>query len=190
LSAPGGKRKGAGAKSKQVIADEARATEIARAQLARYLLPIVMQARKLCMGVKRKKFYPPHVLEQLKVLNPKVKPFYYEMEYDSRIVMFWIDRFVSAARQGIDIKVGSPEEFYIALAKAEKDAAMEKQNPPIETKAIPEPDNKEVHDSKNKKRSGDRCRKRESSRGEESAKRSRHERRSGENVRLRVKAQA
>jgi len=135
--AKGGARPGAGRKSNQVVADEARAGEIAKEILARGLGEVIALLLKACKGVKRRKFYPPH--------HPQTPgKIYYEIEYDTASIRFWIERFVPAARQGVDIAVDSPEEFYRALEAARRREA-ELQKPPIETKAIPEPDNDQVH---------------------------------------------
>lgn len=72
FSTAGGKQPGAGRPTKQVIADEAKATEIARQILARGLGEIIGVMHKVAKGVKRRKFYPPHILEQL--LKDKGEP--------------------------------------------------------------------------------------------------------------------
>ncbi len=56
-----------------------------------------------------------------------------------------VERWLPPARHGVDISIDSPEEFYRALAAAR---ATPQQRQPIETKAIAEPENKEVHGSK------------------------------------------
>jgi hypothetical protein len=120
----GGARPGAGRKSKQVIADEARAGEIAKQVLVRGLGEIIAVMRKVAKGVRRKRFYPTHHKQAGKV--------YYETEYDTATIRFWIERFLPAPRQGVDIAVDSPEEFYRALEAARRDKAESEKNPPIE----------------------------------------------------------
>lgn len=116
----GGAKPGSGRIPKQVIADEARATEIARDLLARHLWPVIQTALKACKGIRKRKFYPPHILEDRRKLNPKATNFYYEIEYDMATVRFWIERFAAPAKQSIDLKVGSPEEFLLAIQKAKR----------------------------------------------------------------------
>ena len=116
----GGARPGAGRKTKQVVADEARANEIAKENMARGLGEILATLKKVALGVKRIKFYPPHILEDRRKKNPKARNFYYEIEYHPATIHFWIERFVPAARQGVDITVDSPEEFYRALEAARR----------------------------------------------------------------------
>jgi hypothetical protein len=107
----GGKRPGAGRIPKQVIADEARAKEIALELLARHLMPIIDTALKVCKGIRRGKFYPVHILEDMRKTRPKARNWYHEIEYDTAMIRFWIERFAPAAKQGIDLAVGSPEEY-------------------------------------------------------------------------------
>ena len=109
--AKGGAREGAGRKSKQVKADEARAAEIAKEILARGLGEVLATLKKVAMGVKRKKFYPAHYFEWLLTNNPKAKKFYYEIEYDAASIRFWIDRFVPPARQGSISTLILPRSF-------------------------------------------------------------------------------
>jgi hypothetical protein len=96
------------------------------------------------LGLKRKKFYPPHILEDRRKANPKASNFYFEIEYDTATLRFLLERYLAAARQGIDISVDSPEVFWRALAAAR---ATPQQRPPIETTAIPEPENGKVIDA-------------------------------------------
>jgi hypothetical protein len=69
------------------------------------------------LGVKRKKFYPPHILEDRRKQNPKATNFYFETEYDTATLRFVIERFLAAARQGVDITV-SPNFSPIEKIKA------------------------------------------------------------------------
>ncbi len=140
--ANGGKRPGAGRKSNQVVANEAEATRIAKELLAQGLGEVLAVLKKLCKGVKRMKFYPLHILESRRKDKPKCRDYYFEIEYDAASIRFWLDRFVPAARQGIDINVDSPEEFYRALAAAR---AQPQQRPAIESTAIPEPESDKRH---------------------------------------------
>jgi hypothetical protein len=129
--AKGGRREGSGRRSNQVIADEARATEIAREMLARGLGSVIETAKKLCKGIRRKKWFPRDYYEELKAKDPKARRFYYETEYDSRMIQFWLERFIPAARQAIDVNVDSPEKFWQALEAAER-LERERQQPAIE----------------------------------------------------------
>ena len=115
--------------------------------LARHLMPVIDTMLKLCKGVRRLKFYPLHVLEERRKTNPKARSWYHEIEYDSAMIRFWIERFVPAARQGIDLALGSPEEFYLAIQKAKREAqeAQEPQDATIEVEAKAIPDNDQVH---------------------------------------------
>jgi hypothetical protein len=122
---------------------------MATEKLARIFGGLMGVAEKLCKGVKRKKFYPPYIVEVLLKGTPEAdhkklvkKFFYYELEYDSAMTRFLLERFLPAARQGIDINIDSPEEFYRALAAAR---ATPQQKPPIETKALPEPESDQRH---------------------------------------------
>jgi hypothetical protein len=69
--------------------------------------------------------------------NPKARRYYYEIEYDSAMIRFYIERFVAPARQGIDVSVDSPEKFYQALEAAER-LERERRNT-LETQALPGP---------------------------------------------------
>jgi hypothetical protein len=96
------------------------------------------------LGVKRKKFYPPHILEDRRKQNPKATNFYFETEYDTATLRFMIERFLAAARQGVDITVSTHEE-HIRAIEAAKAARAARLNPPIETEAIPEPESDQKH---------------------------------------------
>jgi hypothetical protein len=54
---------------------------------------------------------------------------------------------MAPARQAMDLAVGSPEAFYIALAKAEKDAALARPIEPGDSETKVEL----LHDKSNKK---------------------------------------
>jgi hypothetical protein len=123
-SGKGGKRPGAGRKSKEVIADEARAAEIAKTRMARTIGSILDVAEKLCRGIRRKKFHP------------KTGEAYWEIQYDSAMIRFWIDRFVPPARAGMTMAESTPEEFWRALEEARRREAEEKAA--IEVK-VPDP---------------------------------------------------
>jgi hypothetical protein len=146
--AKGGARPGAGRKSKQFIANRAEAIKIAEEKLNQIFGDLMGVAEKVCKGLKRKKFYPPHIVEILLKDVPKNKRksvarkcFYWETEYDTATLRFLFERYIAPARQGIDISLDSPEEFWRAYAAAKATP----QRPPIETKAIPEPENGKVH---------------------------------------------
>jgi hypothetical protein len=143
----GGARPGAGRPSKQVIADEARATEIAKEMLARGLAPVIAKMKKLCLGVRRKKWIPFAHYEEMAKTNPKLKRFYWEVEYDTALLRFYIERFVAPARQGIDVHVDSPEKFYQALEEAERLEA-ERRRASYEAAAIPPPTDPEDNPTK------------------------------------------
>jgi hypothetical protein len=49
-----------------------------------------------------------------------------------------VERWLPPARQAMDLAVGSPEEFYRALAAARAAKANPQQKPPTKAKAIPE----------------------------------------------------
>jgi hypothetical protein len=55
----------------------------------------VRKAKKLCMGVKKKRWNPWAHYEDMKKAYPKAKRFYYEVEYDSAMIRFYIERFVA-----------------------------------------------------------------------------------------------
>lgn len=129
----GGARPGAGRKSKQAIADEARASEIARQMLAKSIGEVIDLAKKLCKGVKVRKFYPAN--------HKKAGQQYYDIEYDSAMIRFWIERFVPAARQGIDVNINSPDERFRFIEAAKRAKAERLANEKaIEAKAIPQPE--------------------------------------------------
>src|SRR6266481_7240568 len=86
----GGARPGAGRKSKQFIANRAEAIKIAEEKLNQIFGDLMGVAEKVCKGLKRKKFYPSHIVEILlkgveeKDRRKKVKQlFYFEIEYDT-----------------------------------------------------------------------------------------------------------
>ena len=99
-SGKGGKRPGAGAKSKQVIADRALATKMAEARIAESFGELIKLAMKVCRGIRRKKFYP-------KDHPTKPSHVYYEIEYDTATLRFLIERFLPPAKQTLDINIKS-----------------------------------------------------------------------------------
>jgi signal transduction histidine kinase len=50
-----------------------------------------------------------------------------EFEADPATVRHYIERLIPAARQGVDIGMGTPEEFYKAIQEARRDRENEKQ---------------------------------------------------------------
>ena len=114
----GGKRAGAGRKSNQVKANEAEAIRIFREKLAGNFSEFFRLCKKLCKGVKRKKFYPKG--------HPKEGDEYIEMEYDTATLRFLIERFVPPAKTAMDLNVrDTPEEWYRAI-RAAKEAKAKK----------------------------------------------------------------
>jgi hypothetical protein len=106
--AKGGKRKDAGRKSNQVKANEAEAIRIFRKRLAGSFGKLMDTAERLAKGIKRRR-----VDSEGRV--------YYETEYDTGMLKFLIERFIPTARQGTDLAVGTPEEFYQAIQQAKRD---------------------------------------------------------------------
>ena len=106
------------AKSNQVKVNEAEAIRIAREMLAECLGDLLELAIKLCKGVRRMKFYPAHILELRLKDNPKARKFYYEIEYDSAMIRFLIERFIPPAKTAMDLNVKTLEEFYRDIEQA------------------------------------------------------------------------
>jgi hypothetical protein len=84
-------------------------------------LELFALAKKLCKGIRRRHHHP------------KTGAVYYETEYDIGMLKFLIERFIPAARQGTDLAVGTPEEFYQAIQKAKRDekALVKKADGPL-----------------------------------------------------------
>jgi len=90
---------------------------------------------KLCRGVKRYKFDSKG--QPIKHPNDPAKN-YYEVEYDTASIRFWIERFVPAAKQNLALDPdASPEQFFQALEAARRKKEEEART--IETTAIPAP---------------------------------------------------
>ena len=105
--------------------DELEATRIAREKLAACLGELMELALKVCMGIKRKKFYPAHYLAEFLKQNPKSKIrqlIYYEIEYDTATLRFLLERFIPPAKTAMDLNVNSPEEFDRAIEQAKERA--------------------------------------------------------------------
>ena len=92
--------------------DELEATRIAREKLAAYFGELMELALKVCMGIKRKKFYPPHILEDRRKADPKARHFYYEIEYHTATLRFLLERFIPPAKTAMDLNVNSLEEEF------------------------------------------------------------------------------
>ena len=107
--------------------DELEATRIAREKLAACFGELMELALKVCMGIKRKKFYPSHILEDRRKVNPKAKNFYYEIEYDAATFRFLLERFIPPAKTAMDLNVNSPEEFDRAIEQARERAFRQNQ---------------------------------------------------------------
>jgi hypothetical protein len=103
------------------------ATRIAREKLVACLGELMELALKVCMGIKRKKFYPLHILEQRLKTNPKARDYYFEIEYDPAMIRFLLERFIPPAKTAMDLNVKSPEEFDRAIEQARERAF--RQNP-------------------------------------------------------------
>jgi hypothetical protein len=117
--AKGGHREGSGRKSKQTIANEALAMELAREWLSRNFGELMDHAKKLIKGVKRKKFYPKE--------HKWAGRAYYEVEHDSATLRFLIERFFPPAKVSMDINMKSGFEKLIAdLEEEERREADEK----------------------------------------------------------------
>ena len=114
------KRRAGGMKATDAEGDELEleATRIAREMLAACLGELMELALKICMGIKRKRFYPPHILELRLKDDPKARKFYYEIEYDSAMIRFLIERFIPPAKTAMDLNVKTLEEFYRAIEQA------------------------------------------------------------------------
>jgi hypothetical protein len=108
LSRGGKKGNKGGRPTNQQKANEAEAIRIAREMLAACFGELIELAKKVCKGVKVRKHHP------------RTGVIYYEKEYDTATLRFLIDRFIPAARQSLDVTMGTPEEFYQAIAEAKR----------------------------------------------------------------------
>jgi len=116
-SGKGGKRPGAGAPKKQVVANRLEATKIAEETLAKAFGDLLKTAFKVSHGILRKRFYPKEHKWAGRV--------YYEREYDSAMLRFLIERFVPPAKVAVDVKLKTGFEKLIQDLEAE--AAAEKK---------------------------------------------------------------
>jgi hypothetical protein len=94
--------------------DELEATRIAREKLVACFGELIELALKVCMGIKRKKFYPKG--------HPKEGKEYVEIEYDTATLRFLLERFIPPAKTAMDLNVNSPEEFDRAIEQAKERA--------------------------------------------------------------------
>jgi hypothetical protein len=133
----GGARLGAGRKSKDEHWIRNEVQRRLEEFLSKYATGVVETALKVCRGIRRKKFNA----KGEPIIDPDTGKQYFELEYDSAMIRFWIDRFVPAARAGVTMAESTPEEFWRALEEARRREAEEKAT--IEVK---EPDTKKVHD--------------------------------------------
>jgi hypothetical protein len=102
------------------------AMEIAKEWLAKNFGELLDHAKKLIKGVKRKKFYPKE--------HPWAGRAYYEVEYDSAMLRFLIERFFPPAKQTLDVNMKSGFEKLIAdLEEEERREAEEKAKAEKET---------------------------------------------------------
>ena len=82
-------------------------------ELEKHVMAVIGAGKKIATGVRRRKH------------NPKTGMVYYEIEYDGGMIRHWIDKFVPDAAKTLGINVNNGlEDFYQALALAEKDAAL------------------------------------------------------------------
>ena len=109
----GGARPGAGRPSNQEQAAKKVAAERAREKIEAEVDEVMDEYLRLAKGGKVKKGSSPQMIRHC------------------------VERWLPPARHGVDISVDSPEEFWRAYAAAK---ATPQQRPPIETKAIPEPE--------------------------------------------------
>jgi hypothetical protein len=113
---PGGKRKGAGRKPMFEKKVSEAAEIIARKYIERYIKPVLKAYVSLAGG------------RWVKYRNKKTgKLLWTEFEADPATVRHYIERLIPAARQGVDIGMGTPEEFYKAIQEARRDRENEKQ---------------------------------------------------------------
>jgi hypothetical protein len=105
---PGGKKGNKGGRpSNQVKANEEEAKRLFRERLAASFEELLTLAKKVCRGVKRRKYCP------------KTEQVYYEMEYDTATLRFLIERFIPPAKTAMDLNVrDTPEEWYRAIQAA------------------------------------------------------------------------
>jgi hypothetical protein len=119
----GGARPGAGRPSNQEQAAKKLAAERAREKMEAEVDGVMNEYLRLAKGGKIKKGSSPQTIRHC------------------------VERWLPPARQAMDLAVGSPEAFYIALAKAEKDAALARPIEPGDSETKVEL----LHDKSNKK---------------------------------------
>jgi hypothetical protein len=109
----GGARRGAGRLSREKKAIRIEVKRLVELELERHVMAVIGAGKKIATGVRRRKH------------NPKTGKVYYEIEYDGAMIRAWIDKFAPDAAKTLGINVNNGlEDFYQALALAEKDAAL------------------------------------------------------------------
>lgn len=89
--AKGGKREGAGPKTKREKSIKAEAAEYAKKYLAKEINKVLGKYKKTALGVKVRKHHP------------KTGRIYHETEWDTSNQRHWIDKFLPSAKQEIDL---------------------------------------------------------------------------------------
>jgi hypothetical protein len=114
-AAKGGRRNPPGGRpSKEEVAAKKVAAERAREKIEAEVDEVMDEYLRLAKGRKIKKNSSPQTIRHC------------------------VERWLPPARQAMDLAVGSPEEFYRALAAARAAKANPQQKPPTKAKAIPE----------------------------------------------------
>jgi hypothetical protein len=102
------KNRRGGRKTKARKIAEAEAIREFREELAGDLHEFFLLAKKLCKGVRRRKYSPKGEV-------------YYETEYDTSMLRFLIERFIPPAKTTMDLNVNGPEKYLQAIEKAKRD---------------------------------------------------------------------
>jgi macrodomain Ter protein organizer (MatP/YcbG family) len=99
---PGGKTGNKGGRpSKEKLVIIAEMKRMVEEHLSKHVGAVLEVALKLATGVKRKKFH-----------SKTGKP-YYEKEYDSAMIRWWLDKFVPDAAKTLDVNINSGLEGLI-----------------------------------------------------------------------------
>ena len=112
----GGARKGTEPKTKIEKLIQEAAQDIARKFIEDNIIPVLQTYFQLAKGrkVKHRSATTGRIL-------------WTEYEADAARTRHFVERLVPAARQGIDIAMGTPEEFYRAIQDARRDHENKKQ---------------------------------------------------------------
>lgn len=128
--APGGARPGSGRKKWEDHAVEERAEQLALKFIEAHIKPVLATYGKVAKGYYK-------VIKEKDPRTGKVIRTTREFVYDAKVLCHYIERLVPAARQGLDLTIGTPEQFWQAIEKEKADRA--KAVNPGDQGLLPEP---------------------------------------------------